>query len=139
MTGADRPDTSKDGRTDVVPDVTWETLAEAEPELRRLERLALWIAAQAPTDFCANEVWYGFLKPQLLPLVGWSRGRVPECAPDGPRPPFVRLSDIRPAEYVPATTEAERLLRTEAAYDLAYDHLCRLLPDCRHGERLWCA
>ena len=120
------------------PAITWEMLTEAEPRLLRLERLALWAAANAGETFCANGVWYEFLKPQLVELVGWSRGRLPECAPDGPRPLFVNLVDLRPAERVPATTEAERLLRSSDAFDLAYDHLYELLPDCRHGERLGC-
>lgn len=118
--------------------LSWELLARAEPELRRLERLALWIASRADTDFCANEVWYGFLKPTLLPLVGWSRGRVPECADDEPRPVFVCMADIQPARRVPASSRSERLLRSVAAYDLAYDHIYELLPDCRHSEQLWC-
>ena len=120
-------------------DITWEVLAEVEPSLRRLERLSLWIAAHAPADFCANGVWHDFLKPQLVPLVGWSRGRIPTCAVDGPREVFLDWSTFweRPGS-IPATTNAEKMLRTSAAYDIAYDYLYGLLPDCRHGEGTRC-
>ena len=124
-------------RPQIAP--SWGQLADAEPQLRRLERLALWMAERADPEWCANGVWYEFLKPALVPLVGWCRGHLPTCAVDGPRPMFLNLSDWTPRERVPATTAAERMLRTSAAYDVAYDHLYDLLPDCKHSEQTWCA
>ena len=55
--------------------------------------------------FCANRVWYQDFKPRLLPLVGW-------CRDDGPA-----------------------VLRTQAAYALAYDTIYQELPGCRG---CWC-
>ena len=55
--------------------------------------------------FCANRVWYDCFKPRLSRLVGWGRD-------DGPR-----------------------LLRTQAAYALAYDTVYQELPGCRG---CWC-
>lgn len=78
-------------------------LAEAVPELAQLEREAR--AVRSFPGFCANAVWYGYrgggFKDAVLRLVGWG------------------------AEGQPAW------LKTRQAYDLAYDHLYQLLPDCR--------
>ena len=55
--------------------------------------------------FCANRVWYDRFKPRLSRLVGWGRD-------DGPA-----------------------VLRTQAAYALAYDTVYQELPGCRG---CWC-
>ena len=117
---------------------TWEELAAAETDLCRLEHLARWMGGHARPSWCANAVWYRFLKPELCRLVGWSRGRVPEPAHDGPRPLLICMADVKPSRHVPATTAAERLLRSRVAYDVAYEHLYALLPDCRHDEEACC-
>jgi hypothetical protein len=119
--------------------LSWAELAEREYGLQRLERLAVWMAEHAGADWCANEIFYSFLKPQLVQLVGWCRGHLPTCAIDGPRPMFIDWSTFweRPGS-VPATTDAEKMLRSCAAYDVAYDYLYGLLPDCRHGDGTWC-
>lgn len=121
-----------------TPSLSWAQLAGVEYGLQRLERLAVWMSEHAGADWCANEVWYGFLKSQLVQLVGWSRGHLPTCAIDGPRPAFVCMANFKPVRRVPATTNAEKMLRSSAAYDVAYDHLYELLPDCRHVEEVSC-
>lgn len=52
--------------------------------------------------FCANWVWVNQFKPVLVNLVGW----------------FAR--------------DKAAILHTAEAYDIAYDHLYGLLPDCRN-------
>jgi hypothetical protein len=80
--------------------MTWDELVKLEPKLG-----VLLAEAQAVRDddphFCANAIWYDFLKPRLVLLVGW-------CRPDRTKP-----------------------LASEQAYDVAYDTIYEALPDCR--------
>ena len=84
----------------------WAELCALEPRLLDLARKALTTDGGKP-NFCANAVWYGYngrrgLKPYLSLLVGWGA-----------------------APYAPA------ILRTSAAYDVAYQTIYEALPDCR--------
>jgi hypothetical protein len=90
---------------------TFDELMALEPRLGVLLREAK--AHQQRKGFCANAVWYGYdgsggLKGRLLMLVGWER---------------------RPRHEV---------LNTQEAYDVAYETIYRALPDCNHGEGLFC-
>jgi hypothetical protein len=85
---------------------TWEELVDLEPRLLALVRSALETDGSRP-DFCANARWYGYggqrgLKPRLLMLVGH------DAAPFAPP-----------------------LLRTRAAYDVAYHTVYEALPNCK--------
>ncbi len=84
---------------------TWEDLVAREPRLADL-RVAAERVRDVDASFCANAVWYGYgghlgLKPRLLRLVGWGAQN---------RDPVLRSCD---------------------AYDVAYQTLYDLLPDCR--------
>ncbi|MDP9472344.1 MAG: hypothetical protein M3Q71_17025 [Chloroflexota bacterium] len=86
--------------------LTWDDLVAREPRLADLRVAAERIRPTANASFCANAAWYGYgghlgLKPRLVRLVGWGSNH-----PD------------------PA-------LRTSAAYDVVYQTLYDLLPDCR--------
>lgn len=89
--------------------MTFDRLCELEPKLKSLADEASATRDDGTKEaFCANAIWYGYfghpgIKPRLLLLVGWER-------PDGP----------------------DELLTTEA-YDVAYDTIYNMLPDCR-GE-----
>jgi hypothetical protein len=91
-------------------DPCWTDLCRREPDLEQLESDVLRIAAgPIPDGFCANRVWYGYdarlndcPKARLLCLVGWDASR------DDP------------------------VLHSSRAYNVAYEHLYELLPDCRH-------
>jgi hypothetical protein len=90
---------------------TFDELLALEPRLGILLREAK--AYQRRKGFCANSVWYGYdgsggLKGRLLMLVGWER---------------------RPRHEI---------LSTEAAYDVAYETIYHALPDCNHGETVFC-
>ena len=88
--------------------MTFSELCELEPKLKGLADEAKNTRDPGTGDaFCANAIWYGYfgrqgIKPRLLKLVGWER----------------RIAG--PAE-----------LRTEQAYDIAYDTIYNLLPSCR--------
>ena len=88
--------------TTTRPDLTWEALVAAEPELAVLlaEVRAVRDTGHRAT-FCANAVWYGAFKPRLGRLVGWEWGD-------------------------------DAVLGSAAAYDLAYALLYGALPDCRN-------
>ncbi len=84
---------------------TWDDLVAREPRLADL-RIAAERVRAVDTSFCANAVWYGYgghlgLKPRLVRLVGWGAQS---------RDPVLRSCD---------------------AYDLVYQTLYDLLPDCR--------
>jgi hypothetical protein len=86
---------------------TWQQLVRLEPRLLELAKRALEADAGRDT-FCANAVWYGYdehkgIRPALCELVGWGA-----------------------AIYAPP------LLKTEAAYDVAYETIYQALPDCSH-------
>ncbi len=82
--------------------LTWPELMQRDARLAALA--AAVKVTQAGRDFCANTVWYAGVgfKAQLCEVVGFTSEN-PDAA-----------------------------LRTPAAYDVAYQHLYRLLPDCRH-------
>lgn len=83
---------------------TWQALVRHEPRLEALAVLAQTIGrlGRRRRGFCANAVWYAGLKPLLCGLVGWG------------------------AEH------DDPVLTSSAAYDVAYEHLYELLPDCQH-------
>lgn len=79
-------------------------LATLEPRLLTLEADIRRVRGdKRKRSFCANHVWYnsGGFKARLLSLIGWNKS----------------VTDER--------------LRTSEAYDVAYEHLYNLLPDCR--------
>lgn len=78
-------------------------LARLQPQLIELYmKMASFMDERNETKCCANELWYFYGKPRLLPLVGWeSRGQHPT-------------------------------LRTMEAYDIAYQTCYDALPDCRN-------
>ncbi len=85
---------------------TWQDLVAREPRLAELRVAAERIRPTANASFCANAAWYGYagqfgLKPRLLRLVGWG------------------------------AQNQDPVLRSSDAYDVAYQTLYDLLPDCR--------
>ncbi|SRR6266704_193218 len=129
---------------------TFTFLADREPRLTALARLVT-IAAEniRPDDrnWCAAAFWASTVKPLLLPLVGWERGKAPENAADPPElhaDPWTFL-DVRGALGVlegehrwtrPVSTVAEETLRSSRAFEVAVAHLYGLLPACRECECL---
>lgn len=89
--------------------LTWQRLTQAEPRLKMVQRYVKLIVARTASDerFCANAAWYGYdgypsIKEMVSGLVGW------EARGEDP------------------------ILHTPEAYDLVYDRLYALLPDCRN-------
>jgi hypothetical protein len=90
------------------PALSWEDLTDLEPRLEQIERDVLFHASRSRSGapYCANRFWYGYLG------LGFKD----------------RLCAVVGWESDRRTT-----LRSSEAYDVAYDHLYALLPDCRHG------
>src|SRR5688572_27285202 len=93
--------------------LTWATLVAMEPQLAGLLADAKQEHMNGDPGYCAHRVWYGYddgpgLKGRLCQLVGWGR--------EAPGP---------------------AVLRSPAAYDVAYQKVYQALPDCRH-EGLMC-
>jgi hypothetical protein len=87
---------------------SWTELTQLEPRLLDLAREALE-ASPSKGKYCANAEWYGYggqqgIKPRLCLLVGHEA-----------------------AHFAP------ELLRTSAAYDVAYQTIYYALPDCDHA------
>jgi hypothetical protein len=80
---------------------TFEELRKLEPGLTELANAARHYQKRRSRTFCANSVWYRELRPRLVLLVGW-----------GSRHP-------------------EPVMRSQEGYDIAYDTIYSLLPDCR--------
>ncbi len=86
--------------------LTWDDLAAREPRLAALRQAVERESAHGRLHYCANAAWYGYgghlgLKPRLLRLVGWG------------------------------AQSHDPVLRSSDAYDVAYQTLYDLLPDCR--------
>lgn len=87
----------------------WAWLTETEPRLVTLEAGVKAIPRPLPgKHFCANAWWYGYeprpgIKPRLVTLVGFTA--------EGP----LRRRDVGDMIH---------------DYDVAYEHLYQLLPDC---------
>ncbi len=86
----------------VMIPLTWKALVEREPELARLRREVESVRDENGPSFCANKVWYIRFKPRVRALTGRQARR------------------------------NDPVLRSNEAYDLAYNTLYRLLPDCRN-------
>ncbi len=89
-----------------IPTVpAWDDLVRAEPRLAILRNAVEQVTAAEGQPFCANAVWYGYhgnpgIKPELVRLVGFRA--------ENPDP----------------------VLHPMTAYDVAYQTLYALLPDC---------
>ncbi len=86
--------------------LTWDDLAAREPRLAALRQAVERVSAHGRPHYCANAVWYGYgggvgFRSRVTQLVGWGSNH-----PD------------------PA-------LRSSVAYDVVYQTLYDLLPDCR--------
>lgn len=84
--------------------LTWEKLVEAQPLLKELYDDAGAVKDTGGRSFCANRIWYqGGLRNRLIEIVGWM---APKALPD--------------------------FVRTQEAYDLAYQKVYKVLPYCRN-------
>lgn len=81
--------------------ITWSTLTGLEPRLIDLYNYAQTVHDPGGVTFCANEIWYQNIKPQLITMVGWD-----------------------------ALTDNE-ILTSPQAYELAIDVIYNELPACR--------
>jgi len=108
-------------------------LVSAEPRLAIVERAVREHAAAHRRDrrYCANRHWYGYGNPyagfkhRMNQLVGWGRNTAPEPLSAGP----VEVELVHGS--APGARSADPLA-TQGAYDVAYDWLVTMLPDCRH-------
>lgn len=91
---------------DIAINVTWKMLIELEPRLIDLERRIKAIKDnKKKPSFCANWFWYSSpnrFRNHMSDLVGWDA--------EGDNP----------------------ILKSSKAYDVAYEHLYSLLPNCRN-------
>jgi len=52
--------------------ITWEKIIEIEPEINQLYEIAKnENRSDLPEDYCANDVFYNELKPEIMQLAGW--------------------------------------------------------------------
>lgn len=101
-------------------------------------------AADGPA--CSGCMWARIVKPLALPLLGWERGYPPMESPDrtaGLRGGLVNISELmvrmdeRAARRTPATSDTERWLRSQEAWDAVVgewiDRLHAADPAAGHG------
>lgn len=137
--------------------MTFDDLCRLDARLRDLERdvreFADVYGRKEPR--CANAAWYGYgpfqgrgFKPRLLKLVGDEREPLGYAAPQFPPHPdefsipidhpyfdecnrlYQAAVDEAEERLTPEARDNERVLRSSSAYDVVYDHLYELLPDC---------
>lgn len=92
--------------------LTWEQITDLEPRLLEVAAAARF-AGEGETCFCRQSAWYGMdrwrdrgFKDRVSVLVGWERED------------FDR-------------TERVATLMTSEAYNIAYEYVLHLLPECR--------
>lgn len=133
--------------------IGWDDLVALEPRLADLEIEVASVDDHDRPSFCANQAWYGGpagLKGKLCQLVGWER-RSDEREQFGEEwdrehgkgawkiysgsELFARADAEEPYLWA-AKAEDEAAgkgaLWGDDAYDVAYEHLYELLPDCRN-------
>lgn len=124
---------------EAAPMSSWATLASLEPRLLDLEANVRGI--EAGPHFCATQVWVRSLKPRMVALVGSSRGESPrQREPGEPIGEPLSWGDLMQAGEQQEVALRRRRRRdtrngrgalwTSDAYDVAYEHLYALLPDC---------
>jgi hypothetical protein len=86
--------------------LTWRRIARIEPRLAEAERLIKMIQDPGGDSFCANDIWYGERD--------------------------YRFSFKKRVNAYTGWFAERPELRSDAAYDMAYEHLYGLLPDCRN-------
>jgi len=106
----------------------YERALTAEPQLEAVVKVvdALLLIDDDKSDELDH---WGIIKPLIVPWLGYQRGTVPLNAPDAPTSSTPKVKSVgelartnlpRP---VPATTETEKWLRSEEAYDAFTDVL----------------
>ncbi len=125
--------------------ITFARLCRLEPRLRVLQ--ARVRAVKGGPNFCANAVWYRDFKPEVVRLVGWSRGVTEEqkrAYVDQTTKTktlagglTVRTIDFA-VDVEPPTPQGPEELTTSEAYMVAYHALYELLPDCGRCGRWPC-
>ncbi|MBU1222301.1 MAG: hypothetical protein KKA22_03980 [Gammaproteobacteria bacterium] len=117
--------------------ITWERLCELNPALVKLEA-DIKVVADADTGegyFCANRHWYRTFKPRLWHEVGTFAGCVEEEKPVSDKWPEP-LDLTQPFIFPERTWDVPPELLTHEAWNVAYEHLYELLPDCRHEDSI---
>lgn len=107
-----------------------ERACAVDRRIRALDQAVTGLCAAAELadgPACAACVWERVVKPLALPLVGWERG-LPPLAVKDPRPPGAPLHvmgigalleemDEQKSRRTPASSETERWLRSQEAWD----------------------
>lgn len=102
----------------------------ADAGIRALDHMVSALCAAARTTdgpACSACTWERLVKPLVMPLLGWQRG-LPQLAALDPRQPgqplhVVGISELmarmdeQGARRTPATTDTERWLRSQEAWD----------------------
>lgn len=122
--------------------LTWNEIVRLEPRLARLLRQARAVKDdRSESYFCANEIWYRDLKPQLTQLVGWDRGSDDDPAMQAWRREADRLTEAGggmvdlamlpalPRHLIPEGDDPR--MHGSATYSLAYEKIYSVLPGCR--------
>lgn len=126
--------TVNDGRPKPI---TWDLLVELEPKLGALYNEAK--SYRRGPHYCATSTWYGWrtgsrgsFKSKVCALIGFERG-VLEDDSDDTRCGPIDLADVVLTEYERPVDDDPRLY-TPWAYDLAYQTICKALPNCRNSR-----
>ena len=91
--------------------LTWDELVTIEPRLKALLMYSTCVKDPGGDYFCANEIWYNLLKPQMVKLVGWGREW-------HPNPIMIK--------------NAADIMKEGRVYDLVYHKIYDTLPGCRN-------
>src|SRR5262245_55227459 len=88
----------------------YERALRAEPHLRVVVAVVDALCTLVrPTDrLCYGCTWDDIVKPLVMPLLGWGRGRVPEEVPDGPVKDVFREDELPEPVRTSATTVTEQ-------------------------------
>lgn len=124
-----------------------ERACAADRAIRALNQVVTALCVAAATGdgpACSSCIWERIVKPLATPLVGWERGYPASEAKDPTSGlavvdlgPALKWLDERDAHRTPATTETERWLRSQEAWDaVTGEWISRLYeadPGAGHG------
>ncbi len=108
--------------------MTFAQMKKIEPGLAELESEAKAFKRTR----CTITYWYQEIKPRLVYLVGWSRGQEAADRLFNEKHKDKVFIDVADLLAEPDTGSSDPLSSSQC-YEVAYQHLYRLLPDCPAG------
>lgn len=128
----------KENQKRKTPELTFDEICELEPHVEIAYRLAKMIGRKRDEAFCANFIYYHFLKPILNEVIGYGRPRHIKRFP-------LQSSNVLATKKIDDSEPDKRIIRASnsndprlyysSTYEVASKKIYEALPDCNHDGR----